>query len=131
MKGKTGTNTSTVFYPTNNSQAAINGRQKRLKAETKSLMPCITRARAIASRKSNPGAYMNAVWKNVMAVNDLYSDIEHEYEYTLVRNGTEPVRHQLMSRKKARHFNKLNYHSSIPLKWVQGKQPLQKHKTPI
>lgn len=77
----------------------------------------------IRNTKQLGGKHSTIVYQQISDLDDP-KRLECEVFHTLVKNGTIPIRHQQMTRVKARKLNSVNKEMNIPLEWVLGKQKL-------
>lgn len=127
MRGKTGASTQTHLL-VSNCKAAVEKRQSELKRVSNAIP--IAKFDAIASRlgmsSAQKGKYIHTAQKKEQSLNDQQrAGMEFEVAYTLVKNGTQPIRVALMTRAKARLWNKENKKMGTGLYWVMGRQKIQ------
>lgn len=85
------------------------------------------RFEAIARQKglnaNQRAAYMARSQEKEQRVNDLDRDVEFEMMHTLL-DGTKPIRHQMLSRARARKLNAANRQFQTGLYWLLGRQKI-------
>ena len=116
MKGQTGAPATDISIRCN-SKDAIDERQQRLKQETAHLWinPKVGTTHTLIKGQ-----------RRMQRLNDLNrGGQEMEMAHTLVKDGIVPVRHQMMTRAKARKLNTFNWQNGLKLKWMLGKQELK------
>jgi len=115
---------ATIIKLVSNCKAAIKRRQKKLNEEVNvvNLYKNESCRDPVLARK-----ILSEELRKQRAVNDLLrADTGYEVIHTLVKDGTIPIRHQAMSRVKARKLNYANAKYGLKLRWVLGKQKLKK-----
>lgn len=104
-----------------NSHKAIQRRQKEAKALFKVFNPHRIKALSPILQAS----LAKRALKKYQRINDSDRNIETEVWHTLIGgSGLKPIRHQIMSRQKARKLNYANKQLGIDLYWMIGRQKL-------
>lgn len=120
--------TATLVKIVNNSPRAINARAKRLRKAFRVLRPSVTEgiAKFYGLSESQKRRMLRKQLDAEQRANDLQrSGMDIEFWHTLVKDGVNPIRHQMMTRLQARKLNEFNTSNEMKLRWMIGRQELK------